>query len=159
MPFRVHVVHESDARLWQRLDWLYAQGERLHNVLETVLTNQAILNTKLETIMATLDDVLADVTAESAGIDSLGVLITQLKEQVAGATSGTLPPDVQAKVDAIFTQAEANKAKIMAAINAQPGSTPPTVAAPLRTDPAPGNTIPATNLDPAGPSAGASSGT
>ncbi len=81
--------------------------------------------------MATLDDILADVTAEAAGIDSLGTLITQLKEQVAGATSGNLPPDVQAKVDAIFTQAETNKAKIMAAINAAPGSTPPTVAAPL----------------------------
>jgi uncharacterized protein YoxC len=122
MPLYVHLIHESDTWLRQRLDSLYTQNE-------LIIHNQ-------EAIMATLDQVLADVTNESAGIDSLGVLITQLGEQVKGLTSGNLPPYVQAKVDAIFTQAEANKAKINAAINAAPGSNPPTVAAPLPVIPA-----------------------
>lgn len=124
MPFRVHIVHEADPRLLMRLDAMHSALERLGGQVATVLKNQGV-------IMASLDDILADVTAESAGIDSLGVLITQLKEQITGLTSGNLPPDVQAKVDAIFTQAEANKGKIMAAINANgPAPTPAPTPAP-----------------------------
>lgn len=79
--------------------------------------------------MASLDQVLADVTDESTQLDSIAALITGLKKQVADAlaSAGTIPPDVQAKVDAIFTQAEANKTKIASALNANtaPAPTPP----------------------------------
>ncbi len=69
--------------------------------------------------MATLDQILDDVTAEPTQIDSLSALIAGLKQQLADALSGvTLPTAVQAKVDAIFTQAEANKQKLVDAINA-----------------------------------------
>lgn len=69
--------------------------------------------------MATLDAVLQDVTDEATRLDSLSVLITGLRQQVADALAGvTLSPAVQAKVDAIFTQAEANKGKIDVALNA-----------------------------------------
>jgi altronate dehydratase len=68
-------------------------------------------------IMATLDQVLQDVTDESTVIDSISTLVTGLKQQVADALSGaTLPPAVQAKVDAVFAQAETNKAKLAAAV-------------------------------------------
>jgi hypothetical protein len=47
-------------------------------------------------------------------------LITGLKQQVADliAQIGTLPPEFQAKVDAIFDAAIANKAKLDTAVNA-----------------------------------------
>lgn len=81
------------------------------------LLNQLLHQGK--TIMASLDEVLQDVTDESTKLDSLSTLIAGLKQQVADALAGTtLPPAVQAKVDAVFAGAEANKAKIDAALNA-----------------------------------------
>ncbi len=68
--------------------------------------------------MATLDQILDDVNAEPTQIDSLSALIAGLKQQLADALSGvTLPTAVQAKVDSIFNQAEANKQKLVDAIN------------------------------------------
>lgn len=88
-----------------------AQFGHIAHKIDLVLRNQ-------ETIMATLDQVLADVTDESTRLDSLSVLIDGLKTQLADALSGAnLPAPVQAKVDAIFAQAESNKAKIDAALN------------------------------------------
>ena len=67
----------------------------------------------LEQIMATLDQVLADVTAETTAIAGVSDLIKGLKQQLADALSGTtLPPATQAKVDAIFAAAETNKQAI-----------------------------------------------
>lgn len=77
------------------------------------------LETLLEKIMATLDDVLKDVTDEKTAIGGLSDLITGLRKAVADALSGvTLPPDAQAKVDAIFNEAEARKAELAAAVAA-----------------------------------------
>lgn len=79
-----------------------------------------------EKIMATLDQVLTDVTDESNRLDSLSTLIDGLKTQLSDALSGAnLPAPVQAKVDAIFAAAETNKGKIDAALNANvPAPTP-----------------------------------
>ena len=67
--------------------------------------------------MATLDQILDDVTSEKTVIDSISVLIAGLKQQLADALSGaTLPPAVQEKVDAVFAAAEANKAALAAAV-------------------------------------------
>lgn len=79
-----------------------------------------------ETIMATLDQVLADITEENTRLDSIAALIGGLRQQLADALSGAnLPPEVQAKVDAIFTAAEANKGKIDDALNANTPAPPP----------------------------------
>ena len=82
--------------------------------------------TRLETTMAaTLDQVLSDVTAQTTKLDSIVSLITGLKQQLADALAGTtLPPAVQAKVDAIFATAEANSAKIDTALSANVPPTP-----------------------------------
>lgn len=78
----------------------------------------AIILERLEIIMATLDQVLQDVTDESTRLDSISTLISGLKQQLADALAGTtLPPPVQAKIDAVFAAAEANKAKIDTALN------------------------------------------
>lgn len=69
--------------------------------------------------MATLDEVLASVADESTKIDSLSTFIAGLKQQIADALAGvTLPPAVQAKVDAVFEGVEANKAKVVTAMDA-----------------------------------------
>lgn len=85
------------------------------------------LNRKADKIMATLDQVVQDVSDESTLIDSVSVLITGLKQQIADALSGaTLPPDVQAKVDAVFSTAESNKAKLSSALTVNtPNPLPP----------------------------------
>lgn len=85
-----------------------------------------IILEKLETIMATLDQVLVDVTAEDTRLDSITTLIGGLQQQLADALSGTtLPPATQAKVDAIFAAAESNSAKIDKALNT--GVPPPVI--------------------------------
>jgi hypothetical protein len=90
----------------------------LNRKLDLIIKNQ-------ETMMATLDDVLADVTAETTQIASLSALIDGLKQQVADALAGaTLPPATQAKIDEIFTAAEANKAAIAKALAANTLPTP-----------------------------------
>lgn len=67
--------------------------------------------------MATLDQVLQDVNDESDELDKLSALIAGLKQQLADALAGvTLPAGVQAKIDAVFAGAEANKAKINTAL-------------------------------------------
>jgi hypothetical protein len=69
----------------------------------------------------TIDDTLAAVTAEDAGVDSLVAFTASLKQRLADAlASVTLPPDVQAKVNAIFDVSEASAAKISAALAADP---------------------------------------
>lgn len=80
---------------------------------------------KVDEIMATLDDILADVTAEKTAISGLADLITGLKKQLTDALSGAvLLPAVQAKVDAIFAEAEARKAELAAALAANVPPTP-----------------------------------
>ena len=74
---------------------------------------------RMETIMATLEQVLADTTAMSTRLDSVAALIGGLQQQIAEALSGvTLAPAVQAQVDAIFAAAEGNLSQIDAALNA-----------------------------------------
>jgi len=88
-------------------------------------------------IMSTLDETLAAVQDESTQIDGLVVFTQGLQQQIADALSGvTIPPAVQAKVDAVFTAIETNKAKVVAAMNTSSGGTPvpvgdPTVPAPV----------------------------
>lgn len=66
--------------------------------------------------MATLDDILTSVTSEEAVDDSIITLLTGIKAQLDAILAGGVSPEVQAKIDAIFAKAEANKAKLAAAI-------------------------------------------
>jgi hypothetical protein len=74
---------------------------------------------KVDSIMATLQQVLEVVTAESGQIDSLVALMNGFQQQLNDALSGvTLPPVVQEQVDAIFAAAATDAQKIVDAINA-----------------------------------------
>ncbi len=96
-----------------------------------------------KTLMATLDQVLADVTAESTQIDSVITLIKGLRDQIAALPGVT--PAMQAQIDAIFAGAEGNKAKLDTALAANVPP-PPAPAAPASTAPAsPSEPLPAAN--------------
>ncbi len=80
----------------------------------------------LEQIMATLDDTLALVTKESTDLDSVKALLAGLKQQLADALAGvTLPPAMQAKVDAIFAVDQTNAQKIADALATGVTAPPP----------------------------------
>lgn len=78
-----------------------------------------------EKSMATLDQVLSDVTDESTVIDGVMTLVSGLRQQVADLLAKTgMSADDQAKVDAIFAAAEANKAKLGNALVSNTPATP-----------------------------------
>lgn len=74
-----------------------------------IQTTLVKLERKEDNIMATLDEILSDVQAESTLIGSISQLIAGLQVQLNDVLAGNLPPAVQQKVDAIFQQVEANK--------------------------------------------------
>ncbi len=123
MRLTVRLEHAADAALSQRLDWLYAQTERLHLQNAHILQNQEIA-------MSTIKELVADVAAVRGAAASVGALITQLREQITGLTNGNLPADVQAQVDQAFADAEAAKSDLAAAIAAPGSSTAPANPAP-----------------------------
>lgn len=107
----------QELRIDQALDWIIRRIDKIEHKLNRLIEGQW-------KIMATLDETLAEVTAEDTKVDSIIALIGGLQQQLADALSGaTLPPGVQAKVDQIFAQATASAGKIDTAISA---NTPPT---------------------------------
>lgn len=100
------------------------QDEKAHR--NTVLRALSFIQQQERTIMHTLDEVAADVAAETTSIDSLSAMLTGIKKQLDDALSGTtLPPAVQTKVDAIFDAAEINKQKLADALAANVPPAPP----------------------------------
>ena len=84
----------------------------------------------LEQIMASLDGIIAEVAKEQTEIGGITALIAGLRQQVADAlASQTIPPPLQAKVDAIFAAAQANNAALVQALN-DPGQAPAPPAPP-----------------------------
>lgn len=95
------------------------------------------LTTTENEIMSTLEETLTAVQDEGTQIDGLVVFTQGLQAQIADALAGiTIPPAVQAKVDAVFAAVETNKSKVVAAMNTGSGGAPvpvgdPTVPAPV----------------------------
>jgi ABC-type transporter Mla subunit MlaD len=85
----------------------------------------------LETLMATIDQVVQDVADESTAIDSVSTLVAGLKQQLADALSGAnIPPAVQSKIDAVFAGLEANKSKLATALTTAPPAATPSSSTP-----------------------------
>lgn len=70
--------------------------------------------------MATLQDVIDAVTAETNNVDSLATFVAGLKQQLADAlaAAGTLTPEQQAAIDGVFASVNANNQKIVDAMAA-----------------------------------------
>ena len=77
-----------------------------------------------EGMMATLDEVLASVTAEDAVDDSIIALLVGIKAQLDAVLAGNLTAAQQAKVDEIFSKVEASKVKVENAILANTPQAP-----------------------------------
>jgi hypothetical protein len=82
-------------------------------------SKQIITLEKVDKIMATIDDVLAGVTELDTLEDSLIALTTNIKALLDAALANTtVPAEVQAKIDAVFAQVEANKVQVADAVTA-----------------------------------------
>lgn len=86
--------------------------------IDQVLITLGLLERRMESLMASLEQILDSVTQQHTMIASVTELINGLKKQLAEALSGVLTPEQQAKVDAIFSTVEDNTADIAAALNA-----------------------------------------
>lgn len=84
-----------------------------------------LINQKLLKMSATLDQLLQDVNDETTLENSLITLTQGIKAQLDAILAGNLPADVQAKVDSLFSQVEANKLALTNAIAANTASTTP----------------------------------
>ena len=93
--------------------------EKLNQILDLVkATNRSEVKN-----MATMDQILDDVTAEKTLVEGVSTLISSLKAEVAAIIpAGTLTADQQAKLDNIFAQAEANKSALATALGTVPTS-------------------------------------
>jgi len=108
----------ADREILRRLSNIERQGD-------AILKQLGIVVTKENSIMASIDDVLTDVTAESTQLDGINTLISGIQAQLASALSGTnVPPAVQTKIDAVFAQLQNNDTKIAAALNANTPASP-----------------------------------
>src|ERR1019366_3477348 len=124
MKFEIHHYHHPrDAEVAEMVQQLFG------SILE-----------RLSDIMATLDQVLQDVSDQTTQITSLQALIMGIKQQLADALSGaSLPSGVQVKIDKFFQTREPKRGGLATALT--PG--PPAAAfTPL---------IPATPVNPPAP--------
>lgn len=105
--------------LIQPKDWdaLFAQLNDINHRLD-VLTFRGEKN--MATVTEGLNKILAEVTAESGKIDSLAAFVATLKQQLLDALAGTITPEQQAAVDAVFAAVQGNEAKVVAAMDATP---------------------------------------
>lgn len=108
-----HFTHAWDAQQFDVLVKLLSNSQGSSHVLDLL---QAI-KLQGDKIMATLDEVLTDVADESTKIDGLIALLAGIKKQLDDILAGQLPPEVQAKVDAVFAAVESDKAKVQSAID------------------------------------------
>lgn len=91
--------------------------ETLILILDRIENKQVITLAKVDRIMATIDEVLAGVTELDTLEDSLIALTANIKALLdAALADATVPADVQAKIDAVFAQVEANKVQVSEAV-------------------------------------------
>ncbi len=69
-----------------------------------------------KTKMATIDELLAAVQAESAGVDSVVALVATLKQQVIDALGNAITPEQRAAIDTAFAMSTADAGKLAAAV-------------------------------------------
>jgi hypothetical protein len=118
-----------DSKEWNQLvNRINSLGTKVDTLLAR--SNQGVDKAKVEDFMAstgkTLDDIIADIKDLGTKEDGLVTLMNGLEQQLKDALAGiSLPPDVQAKIDAAFDAVEARKQAIQDAIDANTPPSPP----------------------------------
>lgn len=111
--FRIAIdVYHHDARDAE-------QADRIESKLDRAIELLLGLRAQGNEVMAKIDELLADVQAESTLIDGIGTLIQGLKDQITAANGDA------AKIEEAFAVAEQNKAKLAAALTANTSEAPP----------------------------------
>lgn len=97
-----------------RFEW---KLDRIYRGLSYVFSRVESIYQRGKLIMEKLDAILAALKSESDTLDAVAGNVASLKQQLADALSGAnLPPGVQAKVDEILSNAQANLAKATAIV-------------------------------------------
>lgn len=92
---------------------------RILECLERIENKLNILIKKENKMDVTIDQILAEATSETTLQGSIITLINSIQAQLTAALSGTtIPPDVQAKMNAVFSTLTSNDAAVTAAITA-----------------------------------------
>ncbi len=79
---------------------------------------------KVNKMAHSVDETLAAAQAEGTQDDAIIALLVSVQKQLADVLAGALPPETQAKVDAVFDQLTANATKLATAIGTTPAGTP-----------------------------------
>lgn len=96
-------------------------------LLVVVIVIQLFIYLKIKKMDKTIDEALASVTDNETVGGSVVVLLTAIKKRLDDVLSGvSLPPAVQAKVNAIFESSERDKQKLTDAIVANTPNEEPT---------------------------------
>lgn len=114
MNINVHVdIHIHGGRGGEVPQWL------------SILTD--LITRNQEAIMASADETLELAKSNRSRVGSLHALLDGIKAQLADALSGaTIPPAVQAKIDAVFAEMKGEAADLDTALNTNvpPPATP-----------------------------------
>jgi hypothetical protein len=123
-----------DSKEWNQLvNRINSLGTKVDTLL--AFSTKGVDKAKVEDFMAstgkTLDDIIADIKDLGTKEDGLVTLMNGLEQQLKDALAGvSLPPDVQAKIDAAFDAVESRKQAIQDAIDANTPPSPPVEPAP-----------------------------
>jgi len=94
----------------------------ISNLISTLTT----LTTQGKTMVDELAAIVANETTETAALAQVLTLVQKLQTDLAAALAGTtLPPAVQAQVDAAFSASNANLAAVQALVTTSTEPTPP----------------------------------
>lgn len=105
-----------------QLDRIEGALNHIFPILKSIERHQAMAD-------ATLDDILAETSAEATADASISTLLAGIKTQLDQALSGaTLSPAQQAKVNQIFANMQANTKVISDAVAANSATTTPAPA-------------------------------
>lgn len=99
---------------------VHIRADAIVDAIRELLASNAGLSEKADEVMATLDDVMADVTAETSVESSMIVLLTGISDQLKAAQAANNGAAIQSIIDRI----DANKAAMAAAITANTPVTP-----------------------------------
>ena len=120
MAFEIKVTIGFDDSSRRLLSFLQsvtdAVGENVERKLDVMQTSINVLETKMERIMVTLDQLVQEVADETTLVDSLSTFVQGLRDQIAALPG--LSQAQQSQIDQVFASVGANKDKIAAAMTA-----------------------------------------